>query len=224
MRVTIAGCVGNFEVFGHGEGVHTGRRCQPGGVRRFMGWVVRDGESGEANDPSHAQRKWLDYTSPDQYDRRLATFFTDVTMAPRLLHCAIEEVADWHANLYVEPHLVAFVAVAGQYSSSPARFDVKCGRIASRWLGKSAEFRLEVSWQDDTAEKAARLRETMQASPLVELASVVLCADTGKSSRPTWTTAGDRPRRLRGLSCEKTASGAGGQRNRKPWRTGAAAS
>ena len=100
-------------------------------------------------------------------------------MAPRVLRCAIEDVAAWHANLYVEPHLAAFVAVAGQYSSSPAPFAVECGNIASRWLGKSAEFRLEVSWRDDTAEKAARLRATMQANPLVELASVALALVLG---------------------------------------------
>lgn len=95
-------------------------------------------------------------------------------MASRLLRCAIEEVAEWHAHLYVEPYIVAFVAVAGEYSASPALFDVECGNIVSRWLGKSAECRLQLSWRDDTAEKAARLRATMQASPLVELASVAL--------------------------------------------------
>jgi hypothetical protein len=95
-------------------------------------------------------------------------------MALLVLRCAIEEIADWHANLYVEPHVVAFVAVAGHYSASPARFDVECSNVASRWLGRNAECRLEVSWQDDTAAKAARLRATMQASPLLELASVAL--------------------------------------------------
>lgn len=105
-------------------------------------------------------------------------------MASRLLRCAIEEIADWQAHLYVEPHIVAFVAVAGQYSASPALFDVKCGNVASRWLGKSDECRLEVSWQDDTAEKAARLRATMQASPLVELAAVALALILGNRVVP----------------------------------------
>jgi hypothetical protein len=95
-------------------------------------------------------------------------------MAARLLRCAIEQVADWHPNLFVEPHVVAFAAVAGQYSPSPARFDVACGKVASRWLGKAAECRLEVSWEGDTAAKADRLRATMQAVPLVELAAVAL--------------------------------------------------
>jgi hypothetical protein len=105
-------------------------------------------------------------------------------MAPRLLRCAIEEVADWHANLYVEPHVVAFVAVAGQYAPPPALFGVECSNVASRWLGKSAECQLEVSWQDDTAEKAARLRATMQARPLLELASVALALILGSRVVP----------------------------------------
>jgi hypothetical protein len=95
-------------------------------------------------------------------------------MAPRLLRCAVEEVPELHVNLFVEPHVVAFAAVAGQYTRSPATFHVQCGNVASRWLGKRSEFGLEVSWQDRTAEKAARLRATMQARPLVELASVAL--------------------------------------------------
>jgi hypothetical protein len=95
-------------------------------------------------------------------------------MAVRTLRCAIEQVADWHPHLFVEPHVVAFVAVAGKYSRSPARFDVMCDNITSRWLGKAAECRLEVSWHYETVEKAERMRATMQSGPLVELASVAL--------------------------------------------------
>src|SRR5262245_23640713 len=95
-------------------------------------------------------------------------------MATRHLRCAIEQIADWHPHLFVEPHIVAFVAVANQYSLSPARFDVECGNVTSRWLGKATAFRLVVSWHKDTAENAARLRATMQTGPLVELAAVAL--------------------------------------------------
>lgn len=105
-------------------------------------------------------------------------------MASRLLRCTIEEVTDWHTHLYVEPYMVAFVAVSGQYSASPALFDVECGNIVSRWLGKSEECQLEVSWQDDTAEKAVRLRATMQAGPLVELAAVALAPILGNRVVP----------------------------------------
>jgi hypothetical protein len=90
----------------------------------------------------------------------------------RRLCCAIEQIADWHADLYVEPHIVSFVAVASQYSESPAWFDVECEAIRSRWLRAASEFRLEVSWHRDTAQKAVRLRATMQSGPLVELAAI----------------------------------------------------
>lgn len=53
-------------------------------------------------------------------------------MAPRMFRCAIEEVPGWHVNLFVEPHLVAFVAVAGRYSTSPPRFQVECRGVVSR--------------------------------------------------------------------------------------------
>ena len=95
-------------------------------------------------------------------------------MTARLFRCAIEQIADWHAHLFVEPHVVAFVAVASRYSPPPARFAVACENLASRRLGEVAEFQLEVAWHRDTAEKAARLRATMQAGPLVELAAVAL--------------------------------------------------
>ncbi len=95
-------------------------------------------------------------------------------MSPRLLRCAIEELADWHDNLFVEPHIVAFVAVASRYTTSPALFEVECGNVVSRWLGKARECHLEVSWRGDTGEKASRLRATMQTNQRVELASVAL--------------------------------------------------
>jgi hypothetical protein len=95
-------------------------------------------------------------------------------MAVRLLRCAIEQIVDWHPHLFVEPHVAAFVAVASRYSPSPALFDVACENVTSRRLGKATGFRLEVSWHSDTAEKAERLRATMQAGPLVELAAVAV--------------------------------------------------
>jgi hypothetical protein len=41
-------------------------------------------------------------------------------MALRVLRCAIEEVAQWHPELFLEPHIVGCVAVLSQYSDSPA--------------------------------------------------------------------------------------------------------
>jgi hypothetical protein len=75
-------------------------------------------------------------------------------------------------------------AVAGQYSAPPARFDVKCGNLASRWLGKSTECRLQIAWQDGTAEKAVRMRATMQPGRLVELASVAVALILAKLIMP----------------------------------------
>jgi hypothetical protein len=95
-------------------------------------------------------------------------------MPARRLRCAIEQIVDWHGTLFVEPHVVAFVAVANQYTGSPANFRVQCENIASHWLGDAREFGLEVSWHKETAEKAERLRATMQSGPLLELAAIAL--------------------------------------------------
>lgn len=95
-------------------------------------------------------------------------------MAPPVLRCAIEEIEDWHPNLYVRPHVVAFAAVAGQYTPSPARFDVTCDKVESRWLGRAAAFRLEVTWAGRTSQDVERLRATLQSRPLVELAAIAL--------------------------------------------------
>jgi hypothetical protein len=108
----------------------------------------------------------------------------DEAMATRLLRCAIEQVMDWHPHLFVDPHVVALVAVAKQYSRSPALFEVECGNITSRWLGQDTQFRLEVSWHRDTAAEAERLRATMQSGPLVELASVALALILAKRVVP----------------------------------------
>ena len=90
----------------------------------------------------------------------------------RRLRCAIEQIVDWRTELYVEPHVVAFVAVAEKYSESPASFEIQCDGVKSRWLGEATGPRLEISWHRDTLQKAKRLRATMQSGPLVELASI----------------------------------------------------
>lgn len=95
-------------------------------------------------------------------------------MAERTLRCAVEDLEGWYPRLFLEPHLVACVAVMGRYSPSPATFGVSCEGVRSRWLGKADAFRLEVSWAEQTADKASRLLATIQQKPLVELASVAL--------------------------------------------------
>jgi hypothetical protein len=92
----------------------------------------------------------------------------------RKLGCALEDLDRWYPRLFLEPHVVAGVAVMSRYSAPPARFDVACEGVTSRWLGNASAFRLEVSWAEQTASKASRLLATMQQKPVVELASVAL--------------------------------------------------
>lgn len=95
-------------------------------------------------------------------------------MASRILRCKIEELADWYARLFLDPYIVACVAVMSRYSRSPASVEVDCKGIDSRWLAGADQFRLRVSWTKATAEKAERLRATMPSKEVVELASVAL--------------------------------------------------
>jgi hypothetical protein len=95
-------------------------------------------------------------------------------MGTLTLHCAVEQISDWHPRLFLEPHIIACVAVLTQYSKSPATVDVECTNITSTWLGQEKQFVLEVSWSEDMARKAERLRVTMQTKPLIELASIAL--------------------------------------------------
>lgn len=97
-------------------------------------------------------------------------------MGALLLQCTIEQIADWHPHLFLEPHVVACAAVLSQYSVSPAILDVDCTEIVSEWLKDETSFRLEISWSDDVAQKAERLRLTMQTSSLTELAAIAIAA------------------------------------------------
>ena len=95
-------------------------------------------------------------------------------MPLRTLRCAIEDLETWYPRLFLEPHIVACVAVLSRYSASPAMLHVTCEGITSRWLGKDTAFRLEVAWAEQTMAKPGRLLATMQQKPVVELASVAL--------------------------------------------------
>jgi hypothetical protein len=95
-------------------------------------------------------------------------------MPKRRLRCALEDVADWHPNMFLDAHLAACAAVLRRYSESPATLEVKCENLQSLWLGRASRFLLEVSWGEEWADKAGRLRVTMQSRPLVEIASVAL--------------------------------------------------
>ena len=95
-------------------------------------------------------------------------------MAGRTLRCKIEELADWYPQLFLDPYIVACVAAMMRYSNSPAAVEVDCEGIDCRWLAGAEHFRLQVSWTETIAEKAERLRATMPATEIVELASVAL--------------------------------------------------
>lgn len=95
-------------------------------------------------------------------------------MPKRTLRCALEDVAGWHPNMFLDAHLVACAAVLRRYSDSPATFEVQGENVESVWLGKERRFVLEVSWDSELADKAERLRVTVQSRPLVEYASVAL--------------------------------------------------
>ena len=88
--------------------------------------------------------------------------------------CNIEKVSDWHPRLFLEAHIVACVAVMRSYSTSPAAFEVTCENIVSDWLGEETQFRLVVSWSEETERKAERLQATIQTKPIVEMAASAL--------------------------------------------------
>jgi hypothetical protein len=68
--------------------------------------------------------------------------------------------------------LVAYLIGVGSGSTGTSpHFDLE---IESTWLGDAAQFRLEVSWMPETAHKAERLRATVQAKPVVEMAATAL--------------------------------------------------
>jgi hypothetical protein len=92
----------------------------------------------------------------------------------RTLRCTIEHLAGWHPWFFLEPQVVACVAVLARYSRPPAVFDVDCFNVESAWLGGAAHFRLEISWLPETERKAERLRATVQAKPMVEMATTAL--------------------------------------------------
>lgn len=95
-------------------------------------------------------------------------------MATRTLRCVIEELADWYPRLLLDPYIVAGVAALSRYSTSPAHIAVECERIDSRWLAGAERFDLELSWKEDTLQKAERLRAIMPVAEVIEFASVAL--------------------------------------------------
>jgi hypothetical protein len=106
--------------------------------------------------------------------RSLGSGHANPAVIVRTLRCNIEDLARWHPWFFLEPQVVACVAVLARYGQPPVPLNVDCVNVISTWLGDAAQFRLEVSWVPDTAGKAERLRATVQAKPLVEMAATAL--------------------------------------------------
>jgi hypothetical protein len=98
----------------------------------------------------------------------------DLAVTVRTLRVNIEGLARWHPWFFLEPQIVACVAVLARYGGPPAFLDVDCFNVKSTWLGDAAQFRLEIFWLPKTADKAERLRATVQSKPLVEMAATAL--------------------------------------------------
>ena len=84
----------------------------------------------------------------------------------RSLRQSIERLDGWYPNLFLEPHLVAAVAVLSAYSDSPATFRVQSENVP-QLADRREETRLDLNWQRSAEGKAERLRVTMQRKPLV---------------------------------------------------------
>jgi len=89
---------------------------------------------------------------------------------------AIEEIIAAHPNLYLEHCVVMAVALMSQHTSSPCEFGVECTGFNPPQLGTASRFLLRVSWTDQTALKALRIRQTEQPKSIVERAAVALAA------------------------------------------------
>jgi hypothetical protein len=63
----------------------------------------------------------------------------------RTLRCNIEDLATWHPWFFVEPQVVACVAMLARQGGPPAYLDVDCLNIKANWLGNATQFRLEMA-------------------------------------------------------------------------------
>lgn len=95
-------------------------------------------------------------------------------MAVRILACAIEQIAEWHPELYLESHIVACVALMREHGLPPYPMEVECRDLSSALLGRARRCRLQVSWSAITAGKAERLRHTVQRNIVVEMAAIAV--------------------------------------------------
>lgn len=79
---------------------------------------------------------------------------------------AIEEIIAAHPSLYLEHCAVMAVALMGRRGAPPCEFTVRCEGISLPALSEQTSFLLRVSWNEHTALKARRVRQTGQPKPI----------------------------------------------------------
>ena len=89
---------------------------------------------------------------------------------------AIEDIVTAHPNLYLEHCVAMAVALMSQQTASPCEFAVECAGFNLPTFGAEPRFLLRVSWTEQTALKAGRIRQTEQPKSIVERAAVALAA------------------------------------------------
>lgn len=90
------------------------------------------------------------------------------------IRCDVEQIAEWHPQLFLDSQIVACVAILEEYSITPARFAIACKGIDLVSIGQVKACALEVGWSAETASNAERLRMTLQRNPLVEAAATAI--------------------------------------------------
>jgi hypothetical protein len=98
----------------------------------------------------------------------------------RTLRHHLEQLPSWYPNLFLEPHLIAAVAVLSEYSESPARFSIRSENIP-QLEEVGIEHALSLSWKRDTKRKSERLRATVQRKPLIEMAALAVALSVARN-------------------------------------------
>jgi hypothetical protein len=88
----------------------------------------------------------------------------------------IEDILAVHPGLYLEHHAMMAVALMSRLSESPCEFLVECEGFSPPDLERETSFLIRLSWDEQTALAAERVRRTEQPKPIVERAAVALAA------------------------------------------------
>jgi len=95
-------------------------------------------------------------------------------MPDKILTYNIEEIEQWHPNLFCDQIIVAAVAVMSERTSSPCRFTVECRNIETGMADECGKIQLAISWSAETEEKAKQLRNSYQRHRIVEDAAIAM--------------------------------------------------